>query len=111
MSRSKTQRKAIIVEAMGGCCQMCGKIKALSQMTFHHIDPETKEFTIGNDIDMPWFKMIPELLKCVMLCRKCHDRVDYAGEPLPEHYNKFNRLYIASDCSNLLTLKRPDVPR
>jgi hypothetical protein len=41
-------------------------------MTFHHRDPETKEFTVSQMLDRAWSVLVTELDKCDLLCFNCH---------------------------------------
>lgn len=40
--------KERLVEIFGGKCQVCGYNKAISALEFHHLNPEEKEFSLGN---------------------------------------------------------------
>lgn len=54
------------------CCLECGTDKDL---TFHHVDPKTKEFNIGGKPTVSITKFFEEAQKCVVLCDRCHKRV------------------------------------
>jgi len=41
-------------------------------LDFHHIDKETKEFTIGTIKKGSKEKILKEIDKCVCLCANCH---------------------------------------
>ena len=57
---------------MGGECQECGD-KDLSQLEFHHINPEEKSFNLaGHSMNNP--DVIAELAKCKLLCAICHKK-------------------------------------
>lgn len=86
--------KNIMVDAMGGCCQICGYNKSKFALDFHHIF--NKDFAISTIISNPkkWKDVIKELKKCVLLCSNCHREL-HAGEiMLPELYATFNYEYI-----------------
>ena len=46
-------------------------------LTFHHIDPSKKEFTISdsNKMTIAWEKILEEVDKCALLCHNCHGEV------------------------------------
>jgi len=63
---------------MGGSCQACGYNRCIGALHFHHIDPNEKDFSIGQKNYLGWEKVRKELKKCVMLCANCHAEV-HAG--------------------------------
>jgi len=71
--RQRIKIKAI--EHMGGACKLCGYNKCIRSMNFHHLDPNEKEFGIGNGCCKSWDKVKTELKKCVLLCSNCHNEV------------------------------------
>jgi len=52
---------------------------------FHHLDPYDKKFEISSYLSrgLKWLK--PELDKCVLLCKNCHDVVHATKDP--EYFN------------------------
>lgn len=59
------------IEYAGGKCFVCGTTENL---TFHHKNPKEKTATIRELILCRWnTRLLPELNKCVLLCRNCHD--------------------------------------
>lgn len=66
------KRKEQCIEYMGGSCSECGYSKCTKALTFHHLDPLTKSFSISEKIDAPWNQVAKELDKCVLLCFNCH---------------------------------------
>lgn len=66
----KMAKKMYIVNSMGGCCSKCGETR-LYLLSFHHLDPKIKEFTItSQDIRLSNFKR--EADKCIVICHNCH---------------------------------------
>lgn len=58
-------------------CQKCGE-QRLYLIQFHHIDPTTKEFNIGDGLSHKNAKTCEEeIKKCVCLCSNCHDEFHY----------------------------------
>lgn len=57
------------------CCVACGEAHR-SCIDFHHIDPSSKDFTLGDaTTNVGWNKLISELRKCVIVCKNCHCKV------------------------------------
>ena len=53
-------------------CARCGN-KDPRVLVYHHTDPKTKSFTIGNQPGYHAFsKLEKEIAKCVVLCANCH---------------------------------------
>lgn len=100
MKKSKSQAvknwrsntKARIVEAMGGCCQICNYNKCNNALELHHIDPTQKELSFSKIRANPisWEKIVEELKKSVLLCSNCHKEVHAGVTNLPETYATFN---------------------
>ncbi len=76
----RRRTKERIVESMGGKCVACGYSKCANSLDCHHIDPGTKDFSIGHIRANPqaWETVVNELRKCVLLCRNCHGEL-HAG--------------------------------
>jgi len=59
----------------GSKCSSCGYDKCIASLDFHHTDPTKKEFSIEdcdkNDLEA----VMPELDKCVILCKNCHAEI------------------------------------
>jgi len=73
----RIRAKEKLVEYKGGKCSVCGYKKYIGNLTFHHLDPNEKEFTIsGKTIGIDSLKK--EVDKCVLLCHICHGEV-HAG--------------------------------
>ena len=70
-------RKIEWVLKKGGKCSMCGYSKNIHSLSFHHSDPETKEY----EPDFRFFtnqKMSvieEEMNKCELLCLNCHSEL------------------------------------
>ena len=63
------ERKNKGVEKLGGLCVKCGSKDGLQ---FDHIDPQTKQFTIGKLTSINEVDFWKEIEKCQLLCDKCH---------------------------------------
>ena len=54
-------------------CSKCGYNEHFTALDFHHVDPDSKEFSIANacrNKQLPAIK--DEIRKCVVLCANCH---------------------------------------
>ena len=87
MERVARRRKAIkqtLVEEAGGKCLICGYDRCLQVLQFHHLDPSTKEFQLGqNGVTRSLAKSRAEARKCVLLCANCHGEVEAGITPVP----------------------------
>jgi len=65
--------KQNLVNLLGGC-QHCGYNKCLRALSFHHIDPKTKKFTLdtSNIMKKKYNDILLEVSKCLLLCQNCH---------------------------------------
>jgi 5-methylcytosine-specific restriction endonuclease McrA len=91
---SRAELKAELVAAKGGACQLCGYKKSLAALTFHHLDPETKRFTIAQGHLRSRTALYDEIARCVLLCENCHREV-HGGAPIPEDVRAPIEAYIA----------------
>ena len=84
--------KVIVVEAMGGSCQICGYNKSPSALDLHHIDPSQKEITFSQLRTNPQSleKIFKECEKCVLLCANCHRELHANVTKLPDKYHCFD---------------------
>ena len=71
VTKHRQNMKKLLVEYKGGKCELCGYDKSLSALTFHHINPDEKEFTIGGK-NYSKERMIKEVDKCILVCQNCH---------------------------------------
>ena len=85
--------KVKAVEYKGGKCQECGYCKSLAALTFHHRNPEEKDFSISGRV-VKWEKLKPELDKCDLLCSNCHleEHERLTEEGRSELYTKIRKL-------------------
>lgn len=89
--RRRLKRKAIL--AMGGKCQCCGYSRSDKALQFHHLDPSTKEFGMGQVRAAPRKieKVADELEKCVLVCSNCHAEIHDGLRDVPETFQRFDR--------------------
>lgn len=67
--QERERRRNELRRILGDVCARCGSTEGLD---FDHIDPRTKLFAIGDQIDKPWKLLLVEVAKCQLLCRPCH---------------------------------------
>lgn len=66
--------KAELLEMRGGRCTACGFAKSVSALSFHHRDPESKEFNVsGTNLTRIRRSVLEvETAKCDVYCLNCH---------------------------------------
>ena len=73
----RIRAKEKLVEYKGGKCIVCGYNKYVGNLTFHHLNPEDKDFSIGGkSFSIEALKI--EADKCALLCHICHGEL-HAG--------------------------------
>ena len=65
-------------------CAKCGESRPYL-IQFHHIDPTSKEFTIGHVPTYSLEHLIREVNKCVCLCANCHIEFHHIYGSDPKH--------------------------
>jgi hypothetical protein len=71
------KRKQEFVNSLKTPCVKCGEPEKAC-IDFHHLDPSTKDFTIGKATFSNKERLRKEVEKCVCLCANCHRKV-HAG--------------------------------
>lgn len=70
----REKKKQLIVDALGGGCQICGYNKTVKNLAFHHL--RDKEFSISSRaFQYSWDRILPELRKCILVCHNCHGEI------------------------------------
>jgi hypothetical protein len=69
-------KKIKSINYLGGKCITCGE-KNLFKLTFHHRNPQEKEFSYSTYREYRWSKLKEELDKCDILCQNCHRELHY----------------------------------
>lgn len=91
----RKRTKDRLFRAFGSKCACCNYDKCLEALQFHHLDPNTKEFTIStltSDI-RGWDKIVIEARKCVMLCANCHSEVHAGLRVVPTDAPRFDESF------------------
>lgn len=72
-----------MIEYKGGACQLCGYRNHWAALTFHHVDPRLKRFTIAGSHGRRLATLRDELDRCVLVCANCHDEIEAEVTFLP----------------------------
>jgi hypothetical protein len=110
IKRHREKVKKLIVDSMGGSCQVCGYKKCIAALELHHINPQEKDFSFSKvrANNANWAKIVEELRKCILVCANCHREVHNNDLKLPTNYKKFDetfkfvgskRLKVYDNCS------------
>jgi hypothetical protein len=85
-------RKIEFVRMLGGKCAVCGYQKNLAALTFHHNDPNLKEFEFDRRVlsNFNSERLLLEIQKCTLLCSNCH----------AEHHNSDKEFWWVSSTSS-----------
>jgi hypothetical protein len=78
LRKRRRKRKADLVAAYGGRCVDCGYSTCTEALQFHHRDPSTKDFRLGQ-FNGSLARLIAEAAKCDLVCANCH-RVRHARD-------------------------------
>lgn len=84
-SRAKlvARRRQVIDGFRANGCALCDE-KEPCCMSAHHLDPQSKDFSIGGRTSISIERLERELKKCVCLCENCHRKVHAGVLSLPE---------------------------
>jgi transposase len=87
VSQRRRQIKRRLVEEAGGRCLICGYDRCQQVLQFHHLDPTTKEFHLGqNGVTRSLARSRVEARKCILLCANCHGEVEAGITPVPLNF-------------------------
>lgn len=76
--------KRTLVEEAGGKCRICGYSRCQRALQFHHLDPATKKFHLGQGgAARSMARSRAEARKCVLLCANCHSEVEAGLVEMP----------------------------
>jgi len=76
--RWRKDKKNKLVEYKGGKCQVigCGYNKCNDSLSFHHINPNNKDFSISRK-SYSYERLKQEVDKCILVCNNCHGEIHY----------------------------------
>lgn len=71
------KRKLELIEKLGGKCSVCGYKANISALTFHHQNPQEKNFKLDmrSLSNRKKCHIDDELKKCILLCHNCHSEL------------------------------------
>lgn len=73
VQKRREKIKELAIKYKGGKCCICGYNKCYRALEFHHLDPNSKDFSIGrNGHTRAWERVKLELDKCILVCANCH---------------------------------------
>lgn len=71
--KHRRNKKLRLVEEAGGACAICGYNRCTEALTFHHRNPDLKEFGFSTrGLTRSMSSLRREAGKCVLLCSNCH---------------------------------------
>ena len=72
----RKKKKKELVNYKGGKCEICGYDRCISNLVFHHRDPEKKDFSLSAALPSRSIAALKhEVDKCAMICCRCHGEV------------------------------------
>lgn len=80
--RRQTEKRRAWLQALKSDqpCEDCGGVYPHYVMDWHHIDPATKSFAVGNAINAySEACVLEEVSKCLLLCANCHREREHGG--------------------------------
>ena len=79
-----TRKLKLIMEA-GGCCTSCGYRRNAAALTWHHMDPKKKRFTLDvrNLSNRSEVDIRAEVAECILLCANCHAEEHFPALSMP----------------------------
>lgn len=84
-------QKQAFIDSKKAPCVKCGESR-IRCLAFHHLNPNEKEFTIGQLRKSNLNKIEKEINKCICLCLNCHHEFHYLnnlnGITLEEYLSK-----------------------
>lgn len=90
----------------GGQEPFCVKCGSTEKLEFDHIDPEGKSFSINRRVSLKTKEMRSELLKCQILCQKCHEEKTAKENSGFTHGTIYGFMKAKCDCAECNFKKR-----
>lgn len=69
-------KKLKLINELGGKCGNC-QSNSFFTLTFHHLNPNEKEFHYGRKREIRFSKLKSEMSKCELLCQNCHRELHF----------------------------------
>ncbi len=73
------ENREFIRKTLGNVCSRCGFDGPTCCYDIHHLDPTQKDPEFLSIRNWSRKRILPELLKCQLLCRNCHAIIHYAN--------------------------------
>lgn len=67
-------------------CIICGESEPCC-IDFHHINPDTKEFTISQHLGKGRDVLRKEISRCICVCANCHRKIHFGSINLQDYLN------------------------
>ena len=83
VTRRHRKLKQLLVEEAGGGCAVCGYVRCLANLHFHHVDPTGKSFEMQMGSGKSIAAYRAEARKCVLVCANCHGEIETGLIPSP----------------------------
>ena len=83
VTRRHRKLKQLLVEEAGGGCAVCGYVRCLANLHFHHVDPAEKSFEIQMGSGKSLAAYREEVRKCVLVCANCHGEIEAGTDSFP----------------------------
>lgn len=77
VTRSRRNKRAILIAEFGGKCCKCGYDKCQAALHFHHKDESTKLFNVNSSTNKSLTRLREEAKKCILVCANCHAEIHY----------------------------------
>ena len=74
-------KKQEFVDSQKTPCAKCGESR-IRCLSFHHVNPKDKEFTIGKLLKSNLNVIKNEIDKCICLCLNCHHEFHYLNDTI-----------------------------
>ena len=82
------RQKQAFIDSKKTPCSKCGE-ERIRCLSFHHINPAEKEFTIGQIRMSSLEKIEREINKCICLCLNCHHEFHYLNDAYGTDLNEY----------------------
>jgi transposase len=84
VGRWRRRVKQRLVIRAGGACAICGYSRYYGALQFHHLDPDSKRFSISRSgTTRAYAEVCAEADKCILLCANCHAEIEAGVADLP----------------------------
>lgn len=72
-------RKLLLLEEAGSRCRQCGYSRNLAALTWHHLHPKDKSFSLDmrSMSNRSEREIRSEIGKCIVLCANCHAELHF----------------------------------